>query len=143
MGGMKKLSGFMQEWRALKRSRPGYRFQDRHERIRNSGDENGVRARVMRLVIAAVSFVIGVALTVIPGPAVVFFLITAALLASESLRLARWLDIGEVCGRKTWNGAHRTFHKLPLAGKITAAGIGFLMAVAGAWVTYTTFMNLN
>ena len=97
----------------------------------------------MRLVIAAVSFVIGVALTVIPGPAVVFFLITAALLASESLRLARWLDIGEVCGRKTWNGAHRTFHKLPLAGKITAAGIGFLMAVAGAWVTYTTFMNLN
>jgi len=140
---MKTLSGFMEEWRALKSSRPGHRFQDRHKRIKNSGDENGVGARVRRLVIAVVSFVIGAVLTVIPGPAVVFFLITAALLASESLRLARWLDIGEVWGRKAWNGAHRVFLKLPLAGKITVVGIGFLMAVAGAWLTYTTFMNLN
>ncbi len=133
----------MQEWCALKRSEPGHRFQDRHERIKKSGDENGVGARVLRLVIAAVSFVIGMALTVIPGPAVAFFLITAALLASESLRLARWLDIGEVWGRKVWNWAHRIFIKLPLAGKITAVWIGFLMAAAGVWLTYTTFMNLN
>ena len=96
---------------------------------------------MLRLVIAAVSLVIGVVLTVIPGPAVFFFMITAALLASESLRLARWLDIGEVWARKAWNWARRTFIKLPLVGKIAVGFVGALMAGAGAWLTYTTFMS--
>lgn len=141
MAGMKKRSSFQQQWRALKRSRPGHRFQDRYEQIKKSSVENGVGARAVRLVIAVVSLVVGVVLTVIPGPAVVFFMITAALLASESRRLARWLDIGEVGGRKAWKWAHRTFLKLPLAGKIAVGFAGALMAGAGAWMTYTTFMS--
>ncbi|MBC7369231.1 MAG: hypothetical protein H7343_20890 [Undibacterium sp.] len=68
-------------------------------------------------------------------------MITAALLASESLRLARALDAGEVWGRKAWNWAHRTFLKLPLAGKIAVGLVGSLIAGAGAWLTYTTLMS--
>lgn len=69
---MKKLSNFKRQWRDLKKSRPGHRFQDRHQRIKNSAGQNGIGARVVRVVIAAVSFVVGLVLTVIPGPAVVF-----------------------------------------------------------------------
>ncbi len=138
---MKKASSFKQQWSALKRSRPGHRFQDRHERIKNSSEHNGIGARLVRLIVAAVSFVIGVVLVFIPGPAVVFFFISAGLLASESLRLARGLDVGEVWTRKAWKWSRRTFLKLPLGGKIAVGCAGSLMAGAGVWLAYTTFMS--
>jgi hypothetical protein len=46
--------------------------------------------------LALLSFAIGVVLAFIPGPAVVFFALSATLLATQSLRVARILDRTEV-----------------------------------------------
>jgi uncharacterized membrane protein YbaN (DUF454 family) len=135
------LSNLKRQWRALRKSRPGHRFEDRYDRIKKSAAQNKIGARLVRFVIALISLVVGVVFTLFPGPSFIFYVISAALLASESLRLARWLDAGEVWGRKAWNWARRSFRKLPLAGKIAVGFVGALMAGAGVWLTYATFMS--
>ena len=45
---------------------------------------------------AVVSLAVGVVLAFVPGPAVVFFALTAALLAAQSAWLARRLDAAEI-----------------------------------------------
>lgn len=56
--------------------------------------------RPVYLALAAVSFVVGVVLAFVPGPAVVFFALTAALLAAQSTWIARHLDAGEMWLRR-------------------------------------------
>jgi hypothetical protein len=50
--------------------------------------------------LAFVSFGIGVLLAFIPGPAVLFFALTGALLSTQSRFVASTLDKGELWGRK-------------------------------------------
>jgi hypothetical protein len=56
----------------------------------------------LRPIFALLAFAVGVVLAFIPGPAVVFFGIAAALLASESMTVARALDRVEVWLRGAW-----------------------------------------
>lgn len=135
------LNNLKRQWRALRKSRPGHRFEDRYDRIKKSADQNKIGARLVRFIVALISLVIAVVFTVFPGPSLIFYVISGAMLASESLRLARWLDHLEVWGRKAWNWARRHFRKLPLAGKIAVGFAGALMAGAGVWLTYATFMS--
>ncbi len=94
----------------------------------------------MRWGVAFVSLVIAISLSVIPGPAFVFYAISAGMLASESLRLARWPDGLEVWIRAAWKWTRKRFVQLPLAGKIGVGFAGSLLAAAGAWLAYATFM---
>ncbi len=91
------------QWRTLKRSRPGRRFSERYEASRRGADRATVVQRVLRIVGAAVAIAIGVVLVFIPGPAVLFFAIAGALLASESRGVARALDWSEVKLRAAWS----------------------------------------
>ena len=56
---------------------------------------------------ALLSFAIGVVLAFIPGPAVVFFALTAALLSTQSHWLARKLDRGELVVHALWRKQRR------------------------------------
>lgn len=85
-----------QKWHELKVLPPGTRFEAFHEEQRHQP----LWVKVAFLGGALVSFVIGVILAFIPGPAVVFFALTGALLATQSMWVARLLDRGEVKGRK-------------------------------------------
>ncbi|MEO6567767.1 MAG: hypothetical protein ABIO94_03310 [Opitutaceae bacterium] len=63
---------------------------------------------MVNLVLAAVSFVLGIVFSLIPGiPGVVFFGLCAALLAAESLAMARMLDAAELKLRKLWARVRR------------------------------------
>ena len=95
------LSALGKYWRELKSSRPGRRFQDRHARTKAAGETHWA-SRALLIAVAVASFAVGVVLTVMPGPAVVFFFITASILASFSLRVARALDATEVWMRARW-----------------------------------------
>jgi Flp pilus assembly protein TadB len=83
-------------WRELKASAPGKRFEEHHHRAQARGKGHSVTSRVLLFGGALVSFVVGVVLVFIPGPAIVFFAITGALLATQSLSVAHALDDAEL-----------------------------------------------
>ena len=84
-------------WEELSRAEPGTRFQRFH-------DEQGGKAspwmRALYVAVAAVSFVVGVVFALIPGPAIPFFAMSAALLAAQSAWVARRLDGVEIWVRR-------------------------------------------
>ena len=91
---LKKLK---RELRELRSSPAGERFTQFHERHRHS-QASWVKPLV--LIAAAISFVVGIILAFIPGPAILFFAITAALVATQHHGLAKQLDRGELWVRK-------------------------------------------
>lgn len=86
-----------QAFSKLLRDEPGLRFcrcYERHPEWRSG------LTRALSLLVGLVCFVIGIVLAFIPGPAVVFFAITAGVLATQSLWVARQLDATEAGLRK-------------------------------------------
>ncbi len=122
-------------WHALKASRPGRRFQERYERHWESGAKPA-RVRLANLALAGLCLVVGVALMVLPGPAVLFFFIGASLLATESRALASGLDRLEVLLRSVWLRGRRWWRALPRGGKAAAGGLGLLVVGATLHFTY-------
>lgn len=84
------------EWHRLKDSPPGTRFQAFY--VRQQRHAKGL-GKALYLTGALASFAVGVVLVFIPGPAFVFFILSAALLATQSSWVARHLDALEVKGR--------------------------------------------
>lgn len=87
------------EWQRLKHTRPGRRFCSFYQR---HGERWPGWARVLLILAAAISFAIGFILVFIPGPAILFFAITAALLAAQSRPVARQLDRAEILAHRYW-----------------------------------------
>jgi hypothetical protein len=87
------------EWQDFKHWPAGRRFTLFYERHHRPGIHIG---KVLVSFAAAVTFVIGVILAFIPGPAILFFAITAALVATQSRWVAGKLDRSEMWGRKRW-----------------------------------------
>ena len=105
------LAKLKKKWREVKALPPGKRFQTVHRR------QSGAPAWVKPVVFAGalIAFAIGVLLTILPGPAVVFYALAGALAAIESAWVARRLDRGEVAlralvtrVRKRLSGGSRT-----------------------------------
>ena len=82
-------------WRALKKSHPGRRFQDRHEQRKN---RSGLW-KAFYLVAGTALCLIGIVLMPAPGPGFLVVFVGGALLAEESLLAARALDWLELKGR--------------------------------------------
>ena len=80
----------------LKRHEPGERFGAFHREQR----QKPAWVKAAYFALALVSFAVGVVLAFIPGPAVVFFALSLALLSVQSRFVARALDRAEVKGRK-------------------------------------------
>lgn len=100
-------------WKKIRKLPPGERFQSIHRDQKN-------QSRVVKaalLGIALLSFAGGVVLMFIPGPAVLFFALTGALLATQSLWVARQLDHGEVWGRSTAASWRRWWRRRQRAGR--------------------------
>jgi amino acid permease len=94
-------------WKRLEEYDPGERFVAFYREHRN-------RSPVVKAAffgIALVSFAAGVLFAFIPGPAILFFALSAALLASQSLWVARWLDKSEIWGTKTLTSARNWWRR--------------------------------
>ena len=107
-----------EHWSELKAGQPGHRFQDRFERTRDEEKKHGAWHRLAFSTAGVACLAIGAVLSVIPGPAIPFFVLGGWLLASESRLVAGFLDWSEVRGRKilTWAGKH--WRRLPTAVRI-------------------------
>jgi len=87
------------EWRNFLASPPGARFLQCYERHQA---RNAPWLKPLMFFAGVFSFVIGFVLAFIPGPAILFFAISAALFACEYKPVAKSFDKVEVWGRKTW-----------------------------------------
>jgi hypothetical protein len=108
-----------QMWTELRHWPTGRRFQRFHEA--HAAHRTGW-ARCLTCLAAAVSFVIGVILAFIPGPAVVFFAVTCALAATQSRWVARQLDRTEVRARLVWRRYRRRRQQQRRPGSAAASG---------------------
>ncbi|HYC69797.1 MAG TPA: hypothetical protein VEB66_01235 [Opitutaceae bacterium] len=123
-------------WREFTRGTPGRRFRDRYERNHRRSPKRRWLARAVRLVAAAAAAAIAVPLTVLPGPAVLFLLAAAMLLATEWLWVARLLDWLEVRGRRGAALAARAWKRLPSAGRVALAALAVTLTAASTWGLY-------
>jgi hypothetical protein len=89
------LTEMKKRWKEIRKLPPGDRFEMFYEK-RRERDRGKPWLRVLYLGGALVAFAIGVVLAFIPGPAVVFFALSGALLATQSRKVARGLDWAEV-----------------------------------------------
>ena len=95
----------MSAWRALLNGRAGRRFIRYHEHVHK-------RASYLSMAVGIAVVVLGLLLSLTPGPGFVFLLLGAAMLAGQSRSLARALDRCEIRLRK----AMRRLRKLTQAG---------------------------
>jgi len=92
------LNHMKDRWRELKEFPPGERFEKFH--VAEQKRSRWVRFAYLAVAIALVP--VGVLFAFIPGPAVLFFALSAALFATQSLWLARLLDRVELWLRDSW-----------------------------------------
>jgi hypothetical protein len=129
----------MQRWHALTGGSPGRRFEDRYEAARAARLRGGWShrlTRLLRLVIAVLALGVGLLLAVMPGPAILFFLLSGSLLAAESRGVARLLDRAEVRLRAACQWSGKIWVKLPVWGR---ACLVVLLVAAGAATTYASY----
>jgi hypothetical protein len=93
----------------LREAQPGERFMEFHRRMRTDSPS---WMHPLYLGAAIVSFAIGVVLAFVPGPAILFFALAAALVATQSIWLARELDRAEMKVRE-WIDSHRRPRERP------------------------------
>jgi hypothetical protein len=121
------------KWHVLPAGPPGRRFRNRYYQHQKSLRGHGLGPMILRFVLALVAAVIGFILVFIPGPAIVFFLISGALLAADWLPVARLLDWSEVRARRLWKRGHA---KWVTFSKPVQIALAVTCVVSGAAATY-------
>jgi hypothetical protein len=134
------MSGaFKRQWQGLLRAPPGRRFQNRHANARKMRAETPLWWRALRMVFALVIVAVGMVFVFIPGPAILFFAIAGALLATESRPIACGLDWTELRLRAVWIWGRRHWRTLGLVGRTAVtvlALVGSLGATIAAWYVF-------
>lgn len=127
---------FRRDWRELRRGRPGHRFADRYERAQRAQNRNGTVKRIILIVVAILCVAVGLVLTVMPGPAFVFFILAGGILATESRAVARFMDASEVVARKTARRTQRFWRRLPRAARFALLLVGTAGSAAVVFMGY-------
>ncbi|MGH7944004.1 MAG: hypothetical protein ACREH8_11905 [Opitutaceae bacterium] len=86
--------------------------------------------------LAILFLAIAVVLTVIPGPAFVFFILAGALLATESRTIGRFMDWCEVIVRKLVRWAKLRGSRLPTGARIALIIVAAAGSAAFAYFGY-------
>jgi hypothetical protein len=127
------LQHLKSDWRELERDSPGKRFQHRYER-KHEGSRGGPRLLTLSagvLVLAAGLFFLPA-----PGPGLIIVLLGAALLAQESLGVARLLDRAEILVRDIYAAAVRLWKRASVPARIAMAVGAALVVACLAWAAY-------
>ena len=94
-------------WKRLEKHEPGERFGAFYREQK----DKPLWVKATFLGFAVLSFAVGIVLAFIPGPAVVFFALSGALVSTQSRWVARTLDRGEVWGRKELAALRAWWHR--------------------------------
>ena len=95
-------------WKRLSTIEPGRRFQTVHREQRN----RPAAVKAVFLAVAIGCFALGLVFVLIPGPAILFFALGGALLATQFSWVARALDATEIWGRNALDWTRRRWRRL-------------------------------
>jgi hypothetical protein len=124
------------DFRDIKRGRPGHRFQDHYKHEHRAHGTRRSRGRLWRLVVGIALLLVGVVLCFIPGPGLPFIFLGGALLAAESLVVARIMDWLEVRVQAIRHWGIRHWKKLPLWGRIIVGALFVSGSIGSMVLTY-------
>jgi hypothetical protein len=99
------FDGLKRRWRRLKAGEPGARFQRQYRENRET--RKSALQRWGSVAAGVGLILVGVVGLVVPGPGILFIAAGGAVLARESLAVARTLDWVEVRGRRLWQRVRR------------------------------------
>jgi hypothetical protein len=122
-----------QTWEEMKDDPPGQRFQHHHRRRQAEKTREG---KLKRWALVAGLTLVGIVLMFIPGPAVVLFGLAAALLAEDSLRIAKALDWLELRIRAVVKWSERVWKRAGTAARVAIVLLALTAAGAGAYGVY-------
>ena len=88
------------------------------------------------MIAALVAIVLAVLLMFLPGPAVVFYFFAGAILASESLTIARLMDWAEVRSRALWRWGRDHWRKTPHWGRVVLVALMVLVSATSTYISY-------
>lgn len=135
------LLALKQQWHGLQRSAPGHRFQNRYASAQRQRDRVPAWRRLLQLGVAAILAAAGVVFVFIPGPAILFFALAGAMLASESRAVARALDWTELRVRAGWHRATRFWANLSVGGRIALLLLGMALIAAAGFLAWRIFLR--
>jgi hypothetical protein len=98
------LENVRKDWRKFKNEAPGRRFQERYRRRQERGHGWLNPRRLFNVVVGLALVVFSAFFGWAPGPGVLTFFIGLGMIAGEVRPVARFLDWGEVWGRKLLAG---------------------------------------
>jgi len=127
-------------WQQFKESKPGYRFQDRYQRRRQSGHGRFAFSRILNVSFGSALVIVSAFFGWAPGPGLLTFFIGLGMVAGELLPVARFLDWAEVRLRKLARWARDVWKSAPPAGKaLIVLAILACVAASGYGVYYLLF----
>ena len=94
------FSQLKRNWQSFKEEPPGERFQKRYYRRRQKRGHRSLLKKMLLMLAGAGVISVGIILLFIPGPGWLIIFTGAAILAGESLWMARIIDFVEVKLRK-------------------------------------------
>ena len=100
------LGKLRQQWQELQEAPPGKRFRERYER--RARERKTLWRRVLWSALAVVIIVAGIVALPLPGPGMIVIAAGLALLAQESLVVARFCDRLELAMRNLYSRVRKT-----------------------------------
>ncbi len=119
---MHVISRLKKQWRHFAARPPGRRFRDRYADRHDAHRPRAWWWKAINWGGGGLLIVVGVFLTVVPGPAVLFFAVGGLMLAGESRRTARLLDWIDVKTAPLLHWIHRRWQQLHPVTRRLAAG---------------------
>ena len=129
-----------ENWRQLKESDPGQRFQDRYTRRQETSHGQWDKRSVINIVLGIAIALVGLLLIPAPGPGFIVAFLGLGLLGSEFAPIARALDWAEVKARAVADWAKEVWERAPLVVKALLVLVAAACAAALAYGAYRLFM---
>lgn len=131
------FASLKKHWQEFKKSRPGHRFQDRHARRQKEAQGSFNWKRWVNILAGIGIVLAGVVMLAVPGPGLPVAVMGLALLGSEFLVLAKFLDWAEVRLRKWWQKARSFWRRASTPVRVLLISLVLVAAAGvayGAWV---------
>ena len=127
---------FREHWHEIKRGRPGHRFQARYAKTQQQKRQARFGHRIIFLIAGLLALAIGGLLAVFPGPAIPFFFLGGALLATESRAVAHLMDWSELRLRALAAWVEKRWRRLPGFARIVLVILGACCSAASAYFAF-------
>ncbi len=134
------FGNFKRQWRAFRGGKPGHRFVERHDRVKQMRKTQSWARRLIEPAAGILMLAIAVVMTFLPGPGILFYFASAGLLAGESRLLARGLDWGELRLRRVFRWIKRWWKHASLMAKLAVIFLAVCVAAGFGYAAYRIFL---